>query len=192
MGTGASARKYQWHGYPINCMIWESRRFSATPSIVFESINNLTFGPPPPEIIRPDGLRQSIPNPNEKAEFINAYKTLPSWLVVMRIVVVHSDLHSAAATGLFGLLGDAPVQIIPVFEEAKIDSFYGLAERCERGQDVTASQDFTRKSADEMRQELRDEVWSRFNSEDLVAIMHPAIMFRLCTQMCNHNVEAHR
>ncbi|KAH0344405.1 chromate transporter, partial [Aureobasidium melanogenum] len=118
--------------------------------------------------------------PNEKAEFTNAYKTLPSWLVVMHVVVVYSDLRSAAATGLFGLLGDAPVQIIPVSEEAKTDSLYDLAERCERGQDVTASQDFTRKSADEMRQELRDEVWLRFKSEDLVAIMHPAIMFRLC------------
>ncbi|KAG9523766.1 chromate transporter, partial [Aureobasidium melanogenum] len=178
--TGVFGPSYQWQGYPLNCMVWESRRFSATPSIMLYSINCLTFGPPPPEIRRPDGLLQSIPRPNEKAESMNAYKTLPSWLVVMHVVVVHSDLSSAAATGLFGLLGDASVQIIPVSEEAKIDSFYCLAERCERGQDVTASQDFTRKSADEMRQELRDEVWSRFNSEDLVAIMHPAIMFRLC------------
>ncbi|KAH0238630.1 hypothetical protein KCV06_g618, partial [Aureobasidium melanogenum] len=174
--TSTYEAQFCWAGYPINCMIWESRKFSATPSIMVGLLDTRTFGPQPF---------------HEETEFIDAYKTLPSWLVVMHVVVVHSDLSSAAATGLFGLLGDAPVQIIPVSEEAKIDSFYDLAERCERGQDVTASQDFTRKSADEMRQELRKEVWSRFKSEDLVAIMHPAIMFRLCTQMCNHNIEAH-
>jgi hypothetical protein len=175
--TSTYEAQFDWAGYPINCMIWESRKFSATPSIMLGLLDTRTFGPQPF---------------HEETEFIDAYKTLPSWLVVMHVVVVHSDLSSAAALGLFGLLGDSPVQIIPVSEEAKIDSFYDLAERCERGQDVTASQDFTRKSADEMRQELRKEVWSRFSSEDLVAIMHPAIMFRLCTQMCNHNVEAHK
>ncbi|KAH0194356.1 chromate transporter, partial [Aureobasidium melanogenum] len=178
--TSTYEPQFCWAGWPINCMIWESQKFSATPSIMLELIHTRTFGPRPFPLTLPDGRLQCRRKPNEETEFIDANKKLPSWLVVMDVVVVHSDLSSAAATGLFGLLGDAPVQIIPVSEEAKIDSFYDLAERCERGQDVTASQDFTRKSADEMRQELRDEVWLRFKSEDLVAIMHPAIMFRLC------------
>ncbi|KAG9691394.1 hypothetical protein KCU95_g7171, partial [Aureobasidium melanogenum] len=194
--SGTYAPEYQWSGYPLNCMIWESRRFSATPSIMLESIHNLTFGPPPPEIRGPDGRLQYVPRPNKETEFVDAYKTLPSWLVVMDIVVVHLDLSSAAGTGLFGLLGDAPVQIIPVSNETEINRFYDLAERCERGKSVTASQDFARKSAEEWRQELRDDVLYRFSqnesvAEDLIAIMHPAIMFRLCTQMCNHSVEAH-
>ncbi|KAG9951575.1 hypothetical protein KCU85_g2512, partial [Aureobasidium melanogenum] len=183
--------QYNWGGNALNCMVWESRRFSATPSIMLELLHIWTFGPQSFQITLPDGRREWRRMPIDRTEFIDAYKRLPSWLVVIDVVVVHSNLSSAAATGLFGLLGDAPVQIIPVSEEAKIDNFYDLAERCERGRDVTASQDFTRKSADEMRQDLRAEVWSRFKSEELVAIMHPAIMFRLCTQMCNHSVEAH-
>lgn len=189
--TSAYEIEYSWYGYPLNCMIWESRRFSATPSIMLEYINTLTFGPQPFPITLPNGRLYWTRRPNEEAEFIDAYKQLPSWLVVMRYIVVHSDVHSAAATGLFGLLGDAPVQIIPVSEETKINSFYDLAERCERGKNVTASQDLTRKSAEELRQELRRKVLSRYSSENLAAIMHPAIMFRLCTQMCNHSVEAH-
>lgn len=180
---------YDYHGYPVNCMIWESRKFSATPSIMLELLYFNDFGPQPYPYT-PDWRFQPRRRPNEKAEFINAYKQLPIWLVVTRIVVVHSDLDSAAATGLFGLLGDAPVQIVPVSEEAKTASFYDLAERCERGKSVITSQDFRRIPVDDMRQYLRGTVMTKFASEDLAAIMHPAIMFRLCTQMCNHSVEA--
>ncbi|KAG9913624.1 hypothetical protein KCU98_g13011, partial [Aureobasidium melanogenum] len=187
--TSVYEPEYQFHGYPLNCMIWESRKFSATPSIMLGLLGSRTFGPQPFPITLPNGRLHFIRRPNEETEFIDAYRQLPSWLVVMRIVVVHSDLPSAAATGLFGLLGDAPVQIIPVSEETKINTFYELAERCEHGKPVTASQDLTCKSADELRQELRREISSRFRSEseDLAKIMHPAIMFRLCTQMCNHS-----
>ncbi|CAD0089599.1 unnamed protein product [Aureobasidium mustum] len=183
---------YQYYGNPLNCMIWEAQRFSATPSITFGLQNSREFATQYYRIELPDGRFDcTMPKPDNKIEFVNAFKQVPSWLVVMDTIVVQSDLRSAAATGLFGLLGDAPVQIIPISEETKINSFYNLAERCERGRNGIAPQDFTRKSADEMRQELRREVWLSFRSEDLAAIMHPAIMFRLCTQMCNHSVEAH-
>lgn len=186
--TAGYELEHDYHGYPLNCMIWESRKISATPSIMLELLYSNTFGPRPYPFT-PDGRFQFRRRPNEKAEFINAYKQLPSWLVVTRIIVVHSHLDSAAATGLFGLLGDAPVQIVPVSEEAKVASFYDLAERCERGKSVIISQDFRQIPVDEMRQYLRCTVLAKFASEDLAAIMHPAIMFRLCTQMCNHSVE---
>lgn len=50
------------------------------------------------------------------------------WLVVMQFIVVHSRFEAAAATGLFGLLGDGPVQIVNVAEEARVDAFFDLAE----------------------------------------------------------------
>lgn len=49
---------------------------------------------------------------DEKRQKMSAFLRLPSYLVVVQIVVIHTDFRTGAATGLFGLLGDAPIQII--------------------------------------------------------------------------------
>ena len=119
---------------------------------------------------------------------IEALRKLSTWLVVMRVVIVHSDLEGVVRTGLFGMLGDARVQVIDVCEEDKVEAFLSLAETCEHKSNVTVAQDFSRESVDSMMQKLRASVQKGYYSESLASELHlrPAIMFRLCTRMCNH------
>lgn len=128
-------------------------------------------------------LRPASP---DTQRFIAAFKRLPSWLVVLQIVVIHTDFRTGAATGLFGLLGDAPIQIIDMEEVEKIDRFFELAKECENQSPVSVAQDLERRPLEVARKRLRDAIVLEYGSEELVPIMHPAIMFRLCTFMCNH------
>ena len=104
----------------------------------------------------------------------------------MRVIVVHSDLKSAAATGLFGLLGDARVQLVEASEEDKLEVYFGFAENCERHNAGAIKQDFRRESAASMVDAIRATVINQFGSEELMKALRPAIMFRLCTHMCSH------
>jgi hypothetical protein len=158
---------YSFSGNSLQAMVWDALRTSVIPSLMLEHFGTSFYGLDPP---------------------MAAYKQLSSWLIVMRVVVIHSDFASAAATGLFGLLGDAPVQIVPASEEARVNKFYNLAEERERGQSVAVVQDFTRRTYVELKQELRCVLVKRFDSEDLVALMRPVIMFRLCSEMCNSGI----
>lgn len=64
---------------------------------------------------------------NPKCERNEILKRLPSWSVVMRVVVVHGSFRAGAKSGLFGLLGDALVQIVPLSEQARVNAFLDLA-----------------------------------------------------------------
>lgn len=108
---------------------------------------------------------------------IDAFRQLPSWVVVMRVVVVHADFRTAAATGLFRLLGDARVQLIDVSDEARVNAFFDFAEGSERKGHVTVHQDLHRDSVESMEQKLREVIIKTFGSEELMPAMHPAIMF---------------
>ena len=99
---------------------------------------------------------------------------------------MHSDVKSAAATNHFGLLGEARVQIVDVSEQSRIEALFSLAETCERKSRVTVSQDFSREAPGSLQRKLWKVVVEQFRSEEMAARMRPAVMFRLCTQMCNH------
>ena len=117
---------------------------------------------------------------------LDALKRLSSWRVVMRVIVVHTDVKSAAATDLFGLLGDARVQLIDASDKDKIEAYLSLAENCERRIFRAVKQDFRRESSASMEETSRGAVLKQFGSEELMAAMRPVIMFRLCTHMCSH------
>lgn len=44
----------------------------------------------------------------------DALKKMPSWITVIRTVIIHGRYEYAVRTGLFGLLGDEPVQLVNV------------------------------------------------------------------------------
>lgn len=62
---------------------------------------------------------------------------MPSWLVVTRVIIIHASQEYAAKTGLFGLLGDAPVQVAEVSDEARVEAFYAFADESQRKGHVT-------------------------------------------------------
>ena len=172
-------------GSPLHALAWETSQVSRGGSLTIEyledsclSTNELDLGPRP---------RMGYPMRHlDRFHDLEALKQRSDWLVVMHTIVIHCDLKKAVATDLFGLFGDARVHVISVAQEAKIEAFLTFAETCERQGPVTVRQSFHRQSAGMMKQRLRKVVMEQFQSEELMAAVRPAIMFRLCTRMCNH------
>lgn len=120
-----------------------------------------------------------------ESELIQVLNQLPSWMIIMRVVVIHAEASVGARTGLFGLLGDSCVQLVDVSDEARINAYLDLAEKSEPYDLVTTRQDFRRESVQASQQRLREVVVAKLRSEELLSRLHPVIMFRLCTEMCN-------
>ena len=130
---------------------------------------------------------ESIPVPEHRKQDLAAFRLLPEWLVVTRVVVIHLDFARAARTGLFGILGDEPVQILEAASPLT-SQLYELAESCERGAHaITAAQNFTRMSTNDMDAMVKRVAFKSFHDRESSMRMRPAIMFRLCTRMCNHS-----
>lgn len=119
-------------------------------------------------------------------ELVASLRRLPSYLVVTHIIIAHTDWKTGAASGLFGHLGDAPIQIIDMTDDARMNRYYDFAEKCERGSVVNPAQDFTRRTAQHAVSRMRELLIFNLNSDELLPMMKPAVMFRLCTLMCNH------
>ncbi|KEQ61344.1 uncharacterized protein M437DRAFT_51783 [Aureobasidium melanogenum CBS 110374] len=130
---------------------------------------------------------ENIPICQDRQEDLAALKLLPEWRVVVRVIVIHLDFARAAKSGLFGLLGDEPVQVVDATSPL-VSQLYELAETCEReAYALTAAQDFTRMSAGDMDAMVKRVAFKTFHDHELSKRMRPAIMFRLCTEMCNHS-----
>ncbi|KAJ6133233.1 hypothetical protein N7471_008448 [Penicillium samsonianum] len=110
--------------------------------------------------------------------------------IVMRVIVVHTTFQDAARSGLFGHFGDAPIQIVDVSDELRIDAFFDFANQCESSakQFITKRQDFHRDSAESIKATLREKLAERFGTQALPP-MYPAIMFRFCPRWCNHSLK---
>jgi hypothetical protein len=111
---------------------------------------------------------------------------LPSWMVVMHVIVIQADFATGASSGLFGLLSDAPVQLVDVSDEAIVRNNFDMADKCEPWGLVTIRQDLHYISGESYRQILRDIIINKFYSDVLLCRLYPVIMFGLCTDMCNH------
>ena len=186
--TSAYEPEYEYAGSPLDCIAWEVSRLPGGGSLLMIDYLDRFWGSPhsfadlAPIVNRPIVTALS---PDELRD-LNALKKLTNGLVVMRVIVVHCDIKTVAGTDLFGLLGDARVQIVDVADEARIEAFFAPAESSERKSSVTIGQDFGRESANSMRQKLRAVIIAQFCSEELAAAMRPAVRFRLCTRMCNN------
>lgn len=77
------------------------------------------------------------------AEMEHVTKML-SWLVVMRVVHIDASREDAAKTGLFGLLGDALVQVVDFSEEKRVNAFFELMHELQREGHVTHYQNLKR------------------------------------------------
>lgn len=109
------------------------------------------------------------------------------WQVVMGIVVVHCSRTDRKADGYFGLLNDAPIQIVEVTERARIAELTSLARSCNENCDTGTRQDFecTEISPELMLRRLRYVLWHGGFPTRLHERLHPAIMFRLCRNQCH-------
>jgi hypothetical protein len=117
---------------------------------------------------------------------LNVLNRESRWLVVMDVVVTHAPRSVAAP--FFGLLYDAPVQVLDSADADRVAAMYELAEQCERGCDPRQAQRIVRRTAAELDQELQDFFTDKkkYREGNLTTRLRPAIMFRWCPYMCNH------
>ncbi|KAJ5167274.1 uncharacterized protein N7482_006055 [Penicillium canariense] len=64
-------------------------------------------------------------------ERIGALQKLQYGGVVMHLIIVRTTFETAAKTGLFGLLGDAYIQLVDISDEARLNALFDFAEKCE-------------------------------------------------------------
>jgi hypothetical protein len=177
--------------HPLTYLAEEAKRLNGPASFMLDAMNESWERDPSsslrysisdiPEVKWPDGTLMSQSDQN-----LAALRLLPEWLVVVKIVVIHLDLGRAADSGLFGLLGDEIVQVVDAALPLA-SQLYELAEYCERGASaVKAAQDFTRMSWNDMDAMVKREAVKRLRDHEIGKRLRPAIMFRLCTEMCNH------
>jgi hypothetical protein len=108
----------------------------------------------------------------------------------MRVVVIHMDHRLAAETGLFGTSGEGFVQVVEASDTKRINDLWTLArsaEKCKIFQSGT-HQNLDRRHLAWMKAWL-DQAIRKYDSEDLAETMCPAIISRLCAQMCNSQSE---
>lgn len=149
---------------------------------------------------------------------VAALRELPRWTVVVHTAVVHMEPRAAAATGLFGLLGDARVRLVDLADTAGLDALFGLSGAGnapaqpvdqsagstlvdllsgpsyrgfygpDREQAVTKVSLGWLGSVDAIECKVQQAVVKIFGSEEAAPEVRPAVMFRLCTT-CNRAGE---
>lgn len=196
---------YDAIGHPLRHLVWESAKLPRGMSIMMSYLDSsisADYGTPaglyPKELFRiadasihPSKGPYGFPLDPGQLNNLEALMQLPRLCIVMRVLVIHCELGRAAATGLFGLLADARIQIVDMQETALLEEFWGLAEQCERERSDAVKQDLERTTTLSMRHKLDEVVAHRFDVPTLTARWRPAIMFRLCTRMCNQSGYEH-
>ncbi|KAG9567240.1 hypothetical protein KCU71_g2870, partial [Aureobasidium melanogenum] len=169
--------------HPLTSLAQEAKRLNGSASFMLgEMTNEMWEGEPFDEPI--SHWFEDIPLDEGKPEDLAALKLLPEWMVVVRVIVIHLDRRRATDSGLFGLSGDEIIQVVHATSPL-VSQLYALAEYCERGA-VTTAQNFTRMSADDMDAMVKRVAFKLFHDSEVGKRLRPAIMFRLCTEMCNH------
>ncbi|CAI7627690.1 unnamed protein product [Penicillium pancosmium] len=131
----------------------------------------------------------------------------PWGAVIMRVIVVHTTREHVAKTGLFGLLCDAPIQVVGVDDEERLDALVSAdslrATLKNRLLEITSESE-RQLDHDQSDDSRPDDSWSddypsngNRSEEDQAEdqpedkrtppSLHPAIMFRFCPKMCNHS-----
>lgn len=109
---------------------------------------------------------------SELADLIRAQNPPLRWSVVMRPpFLVHAD-DVAHTDGLFGLLGDAPVQLVEIDDGQRIQKYFDIAD--------TPGSRLNEDALREAQDELLDITKTLFVDLETAPSFHPVLMFRLC------------
>lgn len=167
--------QYQQSGSALDYLAWNAVSLKGRGSFMFDYLDNVFDGEAPIE------------------DRIGALQRLKKGAVVMRIVVVHTTFEEAMKTGLFGLLGDAPIQLVDISDEVRVGALMDFAEKCEseiKGS-IIKKQDFHRDSVESVKVILKEKLVEAFSAEGAQTLSHlyPAIMFRFCPDWCNNKPE---
>lgn len=111
------------------------------------------------------------------------FNQIPAWWVIVHSVIIHATFRDAARSGLFGLLGDATVQIVSLSDRERINSFYEFAEGEDR-EAFSMDRETEQPDWDALSVTLEKDVKWRFRRHDKPSTtFEPAVMFRLCSRV---------
>lgn len=115
------------------------------------------------------------------------YNRHPQWLVVMYVVVIHAPPRIIAASGLFGLLGDAPIQIIDLADDDRIEAMFEFVERWSELTQGPGEQGGIRCSRSRQEAYLKELMIPSGDSDvaSNATDIRPAVMFGVCHQNCS-------
>ena len=147
-------------GSALASLAWKSRLVVGRPSLMYDWFDMMV---------------------NKNEERFDVFEQIPSWWVIMRVVIIHTSFREAARTGFFGLLGDASVQIVSLSDGKKANALNEFADKCAR----KAGEEIQKDSSEYLKQELKRMFMRNGISENIISRMHPAVMFRLCTSKCS-------
>ncbi len=163
--------EYISYGDPLNHLLWITAQTKLNTASIMDAV-----------------IFQSRSSPNgggiakwSWAQLANMLRRRSGWLLVIgEPVIIHASIKNAG--GLFGLLGDACVQLVGIDDRPKIDRFFALSHT----PSVTISSNPAKLLGDAGSlalnlENLRKLFTKMFGSEDLFKLMQPVIMFRLCT-----------
>jgi hypothetical protein len=112
-----------------------------------------------------------------RPEMVDMLRERGTWTVVVLLpIVIHADVATAA--GLFGLLGDARVQVIE--DEAEMMEYLALGEK----PNVVIDDAFTMDEFHNERDLLRATAVDMLGTAVSEVALRPAVMFRLCPYGC--------
>jgi hypothetical protein len=126
-------------------------------------------------------LQWIVSRKDDASELLNRH---PQWLIVMQVVVEHAPRRRVASSGFFGLLGDAPLQIIDLADAVKIDAMSKLAQDCDNARLFKSGQELN-LLADQhalRMKHISELVASREMA--LTTDFRPSIAFLWCPLMC--------
>ncbi|KAJ5176146.1 uncharacterized protein N7482_002023 [Penicillium canariense] len=163
--------RFEGEGYYLDYLAWHAAN-SQGGSVGYESIDH------------------------EDVAFLDSISNL---VIVMRKIIIHATSEYGARTGLFGLLGDAPVQLVDLSNEKRLKAYFDLAEETQKKGHVTFAQDLHRKPCEVLEEEFQKIMGRKYQRPfglrpgEMPPKLPPlrgAIMFRLCTDMCNNSEDA--
>lgn len=159
-------------GHPLTTLAEEAKPLKGTPSFMLDAMS--------------DSWERYPPSGTQREQNLAALRSLPECKVVVKVIVIHLDIGRAADSGLFGISGDEIIQVVDAASPLA-SQLYEMAEWCEHGASaVTVAQDFTRMSFADMDAMVKREAFKQLHDQEIGKRLRPAIMFRLCTEMCNH------
>ena len=174
-------RDFKSIGDPLPYLAWHnekmmSNRFSVTAEL---------FNDRPDATSALDSTCASKASAHGKAA---ASQELPIFLIVICYIIVHSDLKSVAESGMFGLLGDARVQVVDATDESRVDAFFDIAERLGDKAGKTVGQLVRQEHLAYATRRMQEISLTR-TGLPLPINIRPAYMFRLCTSQCYNIVR---
>ncbi|QIW96919.1 hypothetical protein AMS68_002437 [Peltaster fructicola] len=124
--------------------------------------------------------RENLPDPHHHPlvhEDCLLLQQYTDWRLVVDTRIIHATAADGIASGLFGLLGDAPIQIVDAFDTTIFDKYYEMAElgECLINIEHSLSQHLSREPPEDWQCWIRHFMWCGKYPDALLSHFIPVI-----------------